>query len=157
MKTKAPLLLVMMLCIASCASRPLVYEEMTEQERQDEVQLQERLETSAESIAGIVFDFIDEEDQANLAETVIKALSSIQQILATGDIEQLTKDLIDRTIGDLKVLSVEVDDLAQDAFDLFYGWIDLPNINDILPEVVRDRLLAFVQGAITGLEPYVDS
>lgn len=154
MKTKLPLLLLVMLCISACASRPLVYSEMDDAQRDDEAKLQLNLENSASTIAGLAFKFVEEDKRENLAKSVITALSLVQDALLSGDPEQMVKDLIDRTIGDLQLLGTDIGDVAKDAFDLFAGWIDLPNINDYLPEVVRDRLLAFVRGAITGLTPY---
>ena len=157
MKTKIPLLLVMLLCFSACASRPLVYEEMTETEQADELELHQTLNSAAATIADLAFKFVDEDKRANLAESVIKALNLIESALASGDPEQFTKDLIDQTLGDLNLLGVDLGEVAKDAIDLFTGWIDLPNVNDYLPEVVRDRLLSFVRGAIAGLSEYVDA
>jgi len=154
MRTKLPLFLLVTLLICSCASRPLVYEEMTDDEKTSEATLQLRLETTAVKIGSIAFDFVPEEDQKGLASSVITALKVIQDILEAGDLEKLTKELISRTIGDFEVLGANIQDIANDAFDLFNGWVNLPNVNDYLPEVVRDRLLAFIRGGIAGLEPY---
>lgn len=154
MKTKVPLFLLVTLLICSCASRPLVYEDMTEDEQASEAALQLRLETTATKIAGIAFDFVPEDDQKGLAGSVITALKVIQDILESGDLEKLTKELIARTIGDFEVLGANIQEIANDAFDLFNGWVNLPNVNEYLPEVVRDRLLAFIRGGIAGLEPY---
>jgi hypothetical protein len=158
MKTKASLLLIMLLCVSACgSSRPLVYEEMTETERTAETNLQDNLNNTAATIADLAFKFVDEDKRANIAESVVKALKIVQGVLESGDNEQLVKGLIDQTIGDLELLGTDIDEVAKDAFDLLNGWINLPNITEYLPEVVRDRLLAFVNGAISGLEEYVGS
>jgi len=157
MKTKTSLLLIMLLCVSACASRPLVYEEMTEDEQKDELELHQTLDKAAETIAGLAFKFVDEDQRSNLAESVVKALKLVEAALASGDPEQFLKTLIDDTIGDLKLLGANIGEIATDAIDLFTGWIDLPNINDYLPVVVKDRLLSFVRGAIRGLEAYVEA
>jgi len=157
MKTKTSLLLIMLLCVSACASRPLVYEEMTEDEQKDELELHQTLDKAAETIAGLAFKFVDEDQRSNLAESVVKALKLVEAALASGDPEQFLKTLIDDTIGDLKLLGASIGEIATDAIDLFTGWIDLPNINDYLPVVVKDRLLSFVRGAIRGLEAYVEA
>jgi hypothetical protein len=153
MRTKAPFLLVFLL-LAACSSRPLVYEEMTEPERADELELHTTLTNTAETIADLAFKFVDEDKRANLAESVIKALKLVQAALESGDPEKFLKTLIDDTLGDIELLGANIGEVAKDAIDLFRGWIDLPNLNEYLPEVIRDRLLAFVRGAIEGLSKH---
>jgi len=121
MKTKTSLLLIMLLCVSACASRPLVYEEMTEDEQKDELELHQTLDKAAETIAGLAFKFVDEDQRSNLAESVVKALKLVEAALASGDPEQFLKTLIDDTIGDLKLLGANIGEIATDAIDLFTG------------------------------------
>lgn len=156
MKTMFPML-VLALLVVSCASRPLVYDEMDDAEKEAESKLQANLESTAEGIAVLAFKFVDEDKRADLAKKVSDPLVLIQGLLESGDSDAIVKDLIDRTLGELKLLGADIGEVAKDAFDLFSGWIAIPNLNDHLPEVIKDRLLAFVKGAVAGLSEYVPS
>lgn len=152
-------LLMFVLCFAAasftpgCSSTPLVYAEMTQEQQQDEKNLQAKIEHAARPIARIGMKLVtDVAKRKELAGKVVSVLETVEKVLASKNAGDWQKALIGQTAEHLKALTPEIQDLAQDAFDLFRGWIDLPGLNDVIPEVIRDRLLAFVRGAIAGLK-----
>lgn len=151
------LILVALMFVPSCSmtgSRPLNYDEMTEQEKTDEAKLQQRLEKTAGTVAKIAFDLVPEGQRKDIANKVYTALKTIDGLLGA----KTNKELIGKTLDGLqelvKGIGKDIRSVAQDALDLFSGWVDLPELNDLLPPVITDRLRAFIKGALAGLEPY---
>ena len=151
MKTKLVPLFLIALFITSCASRPLIYDEMTPDERDSEASLQGNIENTAKTIANAGFKFIeDEAERTKIADSVSDAIEKVLEVLGAD----ANKDLLGAVLDTFKQISPSIREMAKDAFDLFAGWIDIPNLNDILPEVIRDRLNAFLLGALAGLQEY---
>ena len=151
MKTKLLPLLLFVLFVTSCASRPLVYDEMTPEEQASELKLQGNLANTAKTIADIGFKLIeDEAERTKIADQVTEV---IDQVLVALEIEA-NKDLLAQVLAAFNQISPDIREMAKDAFDLFAGWIDIPNLNDLLPEVIRDRLRSFLTGAHLGLADY---
>ena len=151
MKTKLVPLFLLVLFVTSCASRPLIYDEMTSEERDSEASLQGNITNTAETIANAGFKFIDnEEERTKIADSVCDAIEKVLEVLG-GD---TNKDVLTTVLDAFKQISPSIREMAKDAFDLFAGWIDIPNLNDVLPEVIRDRLNAFLLGALAGLQEY---
>jgi len=151
MKTKLVPLFLLVLFVTSCASRPLIYDEMTPEERDSEASLQGNITNTAETIANAGFKFIDnEEERTKIADSVCDAIEKVLEVLG-GD---TNKDVLTTVLDAFKQISPSIREMAKDAFDLFAGWIDIPNLNDVLPEVIRDRLNAFLLGALAGLQEY---
>ena len=144
-----PLLLVAFL-VVSCASRPLVYDEMNEEEKADETKLQANIELTAKTLADVGFRFLDKEEQTTNADKVGAILDKVQSAMAT----ETNQDLIYEVLDAVTDFSPDIRETAKDAFDLFNGWINIPNLSDVIPEVIRDRLAAFVRGALAGLSSY---
>ena len=144
-----PLLLVAFL-VVSCASRPLVYDEMNDEEKADETKLQANIELTAKTLADVGFRFLDKEEQTTNADKVGAILDKVQSAMAT----ETNQDLIYEVLDAVTDFSPDIRETAKDAFDLFNGWINIPNLSDVIPEVIRDRLAAFVRGALAGLSSY---
>ena len=144
-----PLLLVAFL-VVSCASRPLVYDEMNDEEKADETKLQANIELTAKTLADVGFRFLDKEEQTTNADKVGEILDKVQSAMAT----ETNQDLIYEVLDAVTDFSPDIRETAKDAFDLFNGWINIPNLSDVIPEVIRDRLAAFVRGALAGLSSY---
>lgn len=153
-------LLALALCLVtpSCSSfggnRPLNYEDMTEQEKNDEAAFQTKISNTAKPIAKIAFDLIPAEKRKDLAVKVLAVLKTIDGALGAKTNKELIGQTLDALQGLVKSIDKDIRAVAQDAFDLFSGWIDIPNLNDLLPAVVVDRLRAFITGAMAGLEPF---
>lgn len=146
----ANLFLLVLLC-TGCAT-PLMYSEMTDEQRQKEADLQSRIERAAQPIASIGMRAVtDPERRAAIARQVLSALETIERVLASRNASDWQRALIDETARHLKELTPDIQELAQDAFDLFNGQINVAGLNEVIPEVIRDRLLAFVRGAKNGL------
>lgn len=135
-----------------CASTPLNYADMTEIQVQDEKDLQQRIERTAQPIARIGMQFVDADKRGKLAAQIVELLESIERTLVSTDASGWQRELISQTAKHLTLLTPDIQEVAKDAFDLFNGWVNLPGLNDIIPDVIRDRLLAFIRGAVAGLK-----
>jgi len=149
------LLTLVSMMLPGCGSTPLVYSDMTQEQKQDEEKLQQRLERAAQPIARIGMRLVDDPaKQTAIAKQVVSALDTVEKVLASKNASDWQKAAIAKTAEHLQLLTPDIQELAQDAFDLFNGQINLPGLNDVIPEVIRDRLLAFIRGAKAGLSEF---
>lgn len=155
MRKLVPVLPLLILFMTACAT-PLRYSEMTPDQRDQETVLQGRIQAVSASIAKLGLNSIkDVEQRKKLVNQVLPLLQSAVKILQSKSASEWKTELIAQTVAHLKELNSDIQAVASDAFDLFNGWVNLPGLNDLLPDVVRDRLLAFLNGAIMGLQQEV--
>lgn len=151
-------LLLVLFFVPSCGSltgnRPLSYDDMTAQEKTDEAAFQGKIAKTAEPIARIAFDLIPADKRKDLAVKTYDILKTIDGLLAAKNNKELIAQTLDALQGLVKGIDKDIQSVAQDAFDLFNGWVNIPNLNELLPAVIVDRLRAFIKGAMLGLEPY---